>query len=107
MNTTALVWYIALLMILGASLGWKNNDHFAMAWLRADALNYAMVSDHMGNGVLDSNGNYSNNSTKALMSRAVQSPAELSQNSQYVRVYIQGIPYEGTIYPVRNGFEGR
>jgi hypothetical protein len=107
MNTTALVWYIALLMILGASLGWKNNEHFGASGLRADALNYASISEHMGNGVLDANGNYSNSSTKALMSRAVQSPTELSQNSQYVRVYIQGIPYEGTIYPVRTGFEAR
>lgn len=78
MNGTSVVGYIALLMICGSILGGEGGANFEN--LRADSLS-------------------ANNFSSARHEPITVSVASRGQKSErYIRVIIDGIPYEGTIH---------
>lgn len=78
MNGTSVVGYIALLMICGSILGGESRVNFDS--LRADSLSANAVSSLRNEPI-----------TVSVSNRG-------EKNKQYIRVIINGIPYEGTIY---------
>ncbi|MDD2744987.1 MAG: hypothetical protein PHU93_00445 [Candidatus Gracilibacteria bacterium] len=78
MNGTGVVGYIALLMICGSILGGDGQVNFGA--LRADALS----------------SNSFTTSTREPLSVSVMSRGP--KGERYVRIFIDGIPYEGTLH---------
>lgn len=79
MNGTSVVGYIALLMICGSVLGNGGRD---LSAIRADAMSASGFST------------LAKAEPTASLSVAERGPKE----SRYVRVIIDGIPYEGTLH---------
>lgn len=78
MNGTSVVGYIALLMICGSILGGEGRTNFVN--LRADALSAS---------------NLLSAQTESL---ATSISTWMQKNERRIRITIDGIPYEGTIY---------
>ncbi len=72
-NTTGVVGYIAVLMIVGASLV-SNNETTAYYASRADAF-----------------------SSRTRFENVIE-PQKTEASSRYVRLYLDGVAYEGTVH---------
>lgn len=79
MNGTSVVGYIALLMICGSILG--GEDRVNLWGMRADAMSASSFAHTYARDPV----------TVAVVNRG-------PEGSKYIRLFIDGIPYEGTIY---------
>ena len=120
MKGTSIVGYIALLMILGASLGRGNHADIV---LRADAMSASDIFSELADPGYATPGTYSTQNSTVRCDTPVTKKSESlygtdekisplilettntvseketpAKNSRYIRVIIDGIPYEGTLH---------